>query len=771
MMAARNASDLRPLFTALLLTGMGGGVGAQQGIQEYDPHDYVVRAVRIQDALQIDGRLDEAAWVQADPATGFIQRNPDEGAPATERTEIRILYDAGILYIGARMFASDPDALVVTQMRRDSRLHGDEYLDVVLDTFHDHRNAFQFQINPAGARFDAYITDEGRNVNSDFNVVWDAATRIDDRGWSAEIAIPLNQLRFPNTDGEQVWGVNFYRNIRHNNEEAYWVPSPRDLGYRAITRLSNAGRLLGLEGLRSGRNVQVKPYAMGGVARERERYPDPGESADATDGVGDAGLDVKIGVTPNMTLDLTFNTDFAQVEADQERVNLTRFSLFFPEKRDFFLEGAGIFSSGGGGGGPGGFGGGGMGGFGRGPDLQLFYSRNIGLAMGEEVPIVGGGKLTGRMGPWTLGVMNVLTDRERLSDGDLVEQTLWSVVSLRRNILSRSSIGLLAASKDPLHGTHNRTVGLDANLALGQTTSITGQVAQVFDPAILGDAIAYTGQYRWDTDLWQVRLEHRRVGEEFDSETGYVRRTDLKETEGEMEFSPRPGVLGIRQLSFSTQGSYLTDMDNRLETRNFEFQIRLFMDNTSNHFITFQREFDLLPDDYTAYTDPDTDEEVVLPAGPYEWNDFSIRVNTDGRVPIVLRGGGGISEWYGGRRVNGNVDLSWRPDARLSASINYSLNMVRDLPVLDPAGRDGFDTKVISLRLNYAFNPNLFTKAYLQYNDARNAIVSNYLLHWIVRDGTELYLVYNEQWDTGLEFDPFPTDRTLMLKATYLLLW
>lgn len=741
---------------------------AQQGLPQYDPDDYVVRAVRIEGAPQLDGRLDDAVWLEAQPATGFIQRNPVEGAPASERTEIRILYNESMLFIGARMFTSDPDALVVTQMRRDSRLHGDEYLDIVLDTFRDRRNAFQFQINPAGARYDAYITDEGRNVNSDFNVVWDAAVRIDEEGWCAEIAIPLNQLRFPDNDGEQVWGINFYRNIRQKNEEAYWVPSPRDFGYRAITRLSNAGRLVGLEGLRSGRNIQIKPYGMGGGSRERFRSPTPGEPAAATDGVADAGLDVKVGLTPNLTLDLTLNTDFAQVEADQERVNLTRFSLFYPEKRDFFLEGAGIFG-GGGGRGMGGM----MGGFfGGGPDLQLFYSRRIGLASnGEEVPILGGGKLTGRVGPWSLGVLNVLTEQKRLETGTFVDQTLWSVVSLRRNILRRSSVGLLAASKDPRSGDYNRTFGFDANLALGRTVSVTGQVAKVFDPDITGDALAYTSQYKWDTDLWQVRLQHRKVGDEFDSATGFIRRLGLRETQGQLEYSPRPGVLGIRQLSLSAEGSYLTNLDNLLETRRIELQLRLFMENTSNHFLTFRRQFDMLPYDFTAYRESDTGERVVIPAGPYEWDEVSLRVNTDSRVPIVLRGGGSVSGWYHGRRVNANVDVSWRPDARFSTSLNYSRNMVRNLKVADPGGRNRFDTNVLSLRLNYAFSPNLFTKAYVQYNDLRNSIVANYLLHWIVRDGTELFLVYNELWDTGPAFEPFPTDRVLMLKVTYLLLW
>ncbi len=762
----------RAFFVACFLTVLAAAsASAQQDMTAYDPGGYVVRAVRIPGLPVIDGRLDEPAWERAEPATGFVQRNPVEGAPASERTEIRILYNNDTLYIGARMFEAHPEDLVVTQMRRDSMLQGDEYLDIVIDTFHDHRNAFQFQINPAGARSDAYITDEGKDINRDFNLVWEAATTVDALGWTAEIAIPFRQLRFPDVPGEQVWGINFYRNLRHLNEEVYWVPTPRDFGYRAISRLSNAGQLVGLEGLRSGRNFQLKPYGLAGGEITREKEDGTGRILRETDVLADTGLDLKVGLSTNLTLDLTFNTDFAQVEADQERVNLTRFSLFFPEKRDFFLEGAGIFGGTGGGHGPGG-------GERGGSDLQLFYSRRIGLSEGQEVPILGGSKLTGRVGGWTVGAMNVVTDEKWYAEDDttdvFVPTTLWSVVSLRRNVLSRSSVGLLAASKDARDGDFNRTVGLDANFALGRSTSLTGQLAGVFDPDIVGiladgNNLAYSGRYRFDSDLWEAELQYRQVGEEFEPETGYIRRTGLRETSGQVGWSPRPDRLGIRQVSFGLEGSYLTDLADRLETRRLEFRIWTFMENTANYFLTLQRQYDLVPEDFTVYYDPDTEDEVVIPAGPYEWDGVSVRINSDGRRPLGLRGGGSFGGYYGGTRLSGNIDLSWRPSANLNSSLNWNRNLVWDAGVGDVGS---FQTDVLSLRVNYAFTPNLFTKAYVQYNDLRNTIVANYLLHWILRDGTEIYLVYNEGYATGAEYDrPFATGRTLMLKATYLMLW
>lgn len=767
----------------VLVTLPLGTANAQQGIGEYNPADYVVGARFVERAPVLNGRLDESVWLQARPATGFTQREPSEGAPATERTEVRILYTRQTLYIGARMFDSEPERLVVTQLRRDGRLHQDDHFAFVLDTFLDRRNAFIFNVNPAGARSDGFITDEGRNVNTDFNVVWEVATSVDDEGWTAEIAIPLSQLRFVSADGEQVWGINFRRTIRKNNEEVYWVPTPRNLGWFGLQRLSNAGTLEGLSGLDQGTNLQVKPYVLGGAARDRDLSPDPGEPAITTNSVTDTGLDIKYVPSPNLTLDLTVNTDFAQVEADQERVNLSRFSLFFPEKRDFFLEGAGIFGNGGRGRGMFGGMGGGGGGFGGGPDLQLFYSRRIGLSStGEEVPIVGGGKLTGRMGPWTVGALNVFTSKKTLSDSTFESTTAWSVVTLRRNVFERSSVGMLVMNKDPRSGDYNRSLRFDANLALNEVTKITGEIARIFDPRITGDALAYSGRFDYDTDLYDFNISHRKVGDDFlANEMGYVRRIGVKETSGELEWSPRPEVFGIRQIGLTAEGSYLTDMGNRLLTREISFRTRFSMENTSNINITLSREWDLLDYDFSIYRDPDSDDVVVIPAGPYEWTGVNFHGSTDGRKPLRFRGGGSAGTYYNGHRVSGNINVTFQPDPHMGVDIGLNRNRLWNIGTTDPAEVDdlksgsvlvrSFTTSTVSFRGQYAFTPNLFVKGYIQYNDSRNAIVSNYLLHWIIRDGTEIYLVYNENYETGLKFDPIATDRTLMLKATYLLLW
>ncbi len=765
----------------VLLTIPVPSVTAQQGTVEYDPADYRITAKFVERAPALDGRLDDPEWLNVEPATGFTQRDPQEGAPATERTEIRIIYTTQTLFIGARMFDSQPEELVITQLRRDGRLHQDDHFALVLDTFLDRRNAFVFNVNPAGARYDGFVTDEGRNVNSDFNIVWDVATSVDDEGWSAELAIPLSQLRFVSTGGEQLWGINFRRTIRKNNEEVYWVPTPRHLGWLGLYRLSNAGTLDGLTGLNQGTNLQIKPYIAGGAARDRDLSPGSGDPAITTSSVADAGLDIKYVPSSNFTLDLTLNTDFAQVEADQERINLSRFSLFFPEKRDFFLEGAGIFGNGGGRGGFGGMGGG-RGGFGRTPDLQLFYSRRIGLSAGEEVPIIGGGKLTGRQGRWTMGLLNVYTGEKVLLDGEIVDPTSWSVFTLRRNIFERSSIGVLAMSKDPRSGEYNRSVRLDANLAINEVTKITGDVSQVFDPQITGDALAYSGRFEYDTDRYDFNISRRKVGDDFQAnEMGFVRRTGVKETSGELGWSPRPETMGIRQIGLTAEGSYLTDAGNRLLTRELSFRSRITMENTASFNITMSRQWDLLKYDFSIYDNPDNDDVVIIPAGAYEWTEMNIHGSSDSRNPLRFRGGGSAGTYYNGNKISGYISITWQPDPHLSLDLSLNRNNLWKIGTIDPlqAGNlasesvlvRSFTTNTLSFRGQYAFTPNLFVKGYVQYNDSRNAIVSNYLLHWIIRDGTELYLVYNESYDTGIGgFNPIDTNRTLMLKATYLLL-
>jgi hypothetical protein len=375
---------------------------AAQGfdITKIDPDTFRAMAVRIPPGQtpRIDGRLDEEVWALGPASGDFVQREPDFGAPATERTEFRILYDDRKIYFGVWLWDSDPAGIMGNEMKRDSGLRRGDQLKIVIDTFHDHRNGFYFSTNPLAALKDANTVENGRTINYDWNIVWENETSIDDRGWYVEIAIPFSQLRFKTAVGETTWGLNLCRIIMRKNEEAYWVPFPREWTANGFARLSNAGVITGLQDLRARRRIELLPYVSPRVQRDFAAAH-PAESR------ADAGFDFKVGVTDDLIADLTYNTDFAQVEADQEVVNLTRFSLFFPEKRQFFTESIGIFDYGKSASSPGGDAAASDPGI-----LPLFYSRRIGLDDGQEVPLIGGGKLTGKVGPYSVGVMNITTD-------------------------------------------------------------------------------------------------------------------------------------------------------------------------------------------------------------------------------------------------------------------------------------------------------------------------------------------------------------------------
>jgi hypothetical protein len=437
-----------------------------------DTSTYVIQAKKTTWPVRVDGLLQEPAWRSAPVVGDFVQKEPQEGAPASERTEVRILYDDANLYIGVVCFDGDPSRIVAREMRRDIELTNEDMFEVIIDTFHDHRNAFLFAVNPLGARRDALIRDEGGSLNVDWDGIWTVRTHRDSAGWSAEIAIPFTTLRFRDSD-EQNWGINFARLIARKREEIYWTPILRSYGWLGRFKTSYFGHLAGLRRLRQGTRVQAMPYVIGGG--KKEDRPEPFL------GTANLGLDLKLRLTSNITGDLTVNTDFAQVEADQERFNLTRFDLFFPEKREFFLEGADIFR------------------FGERfqehepPSTLLFFSRTIGLSEdGREIPVLGGLKVTGKAGPYTLGLLDILTDRTSYDeDGERIDirRANNAVVRLKRDIFAKSSVGIMVLSKDAVGGggtDFNRAGGLDFNLAFGESIRAGGFLAKTFSPGLRG---------------------------------------------------------------------------------------------------------------------------------------------------------------------------------------------------------------------------------------------------------------------------------------------
>ena len=690
---------------------------------------------------KIDGALDDPVWQLAPVADGFTQRDPVEGAPATEPTEVRVLYDDENLYIGFRCLDRQPDKIVARQMRNDADLSNDDHVRILIDTYLDRRNAFAFQTNPLGARWDAQITDEGRNENIDWNIVWEVKARKTDEGWEAEFRIPLNQLRYPERVSR--WGINFARVIRRKREDTYWSPIKRDYGFgnRAFYRISKAGDLFGLERLTRRPRLEIRPYSLSGLQKDATR------GAVKSTSVLDFGLDIKYGLGSNLIADITVNTDFAQVEADQERVNLTRFSLFFPEKRDFFLEGAGIFRVGAASR-PGR----------RSPNEQLFYSRRIGLHNGKEVPILLGTKVTGKVGDMEVGLLDVVTDRFVDQNDQEIPRMNYGVLRLRKLILSRSSVGFMILSRDPFQGDrYNRTFVVDGNFAFGPSTQINAWLAKTHSPGIRTRDWAGNFNFVYRSDRWMLRANYTEIQENFKAEMGFIRRDDIRRTGFELGRGIRPSWAWLRRIYNGASLTYLTNGRGILETR--EIGWRTWTQFESGHvlFSNPRRMYEFLDKDWQIYPG------IVIPAGVYEFWTWNFFFRSDQSRALSIRLGGDLGEFYSGTRYGGNFNFTFRPSPHIAWDLSFNSNIV-SLPAGD------FTTNVLSTRFTYTFSRDMFAKAYIQWNDSSDLLSLNFLYNYYYLPGSNIYLVYNHRWNiTGKSLETM--DRALLLKVTYWLNW
>src|SRR5438552_4417392 len=471
----------------------------QHAAAENHRERYVIPAVRIDQAPRLDGVLDDQVWQKAAVIQEFTQQEPREGAPASERTEVRVLYDGRSLLIGVHAFDANPQGIVATEMRRDSdRLLDEDNFELIVDTFDDSRNGYMFVTTPLGAKLEQQISEEGEgnlhgtnsNVNRNWDGVWDAAARRTADGWTAEISIPTATLRFKDGE-EQTWGVNFMRNIRRNNEQVFWAPIPKAQG---LTRVSLAGTLMGLRSLSQGLDLKFKPFLVTGV-----RHQQPASLSSRTSFLHDYGFDSRYGLTSGLNLDVTYNTDFAQVEVDQQQVNLTRFDLFFPEKRDFFLENAGMFD------------------FGAARETEIFFSRRIGIdESSEEIPIDAGARLSGHAGRYELGFLSMKTREVR----GVAPANEFTVARVKRQLPNRSSVGLIAVNRQSL--THfegkrpfNHTFGTDAVVGLGRYINWQNYYARTQSPGLTRGAHAGLSSFRYDDSHHQASVAYREVGPDF----------------------------------------------------------------------------------------------------------------------------------------------------------------------------------------------------------------------------------------------------------------
>jgi hypothetical protein len=731
---------LRWVMCTALIFGQSP-VQAQQVDFETARFDRRLQAVRLAGEITLDGALDEPSWAQAPLADHFTQNDPREGMPATYDTEVRVLYDDDAVYFG--VFAKDdqPSRIIVSDLKKDYDTDRSDGFRIILDTFDDDRNGYQFATNPSGAKWDAQMANEGRENNANWDGIWDVATRITEIGWYAEIRIPFRTLRF-DSDDAQLWGMNFERKIRRLNEDSYWSPVPRIYD---IQRVSLAGTLEGMRGVRPGKDLRVKPYALGSSSTI---------GGLRTSGDFDGGLDVKYGVATGFTWDFTVNTDFSQVEADEQQINLTRFSLFFPEKRDFFLENSGIFQFG-----P-------QAGFGGGPtagrqnqsqDMRLFFTRRIGLSdAGDAIPILGGTRLTGRQGPYSLGVLNI----QQREDGS-VPATNFTALRVRRDVLANSDVGAILLDKEVLGPHFNRVAGIDGNFRFGSFLTMSGFTAKTFSPATAGagsgNEFANRGNINYQGRTLQLQATYNGIGDRFNDEFGFVPRRGIHNYEVQAGYRFRPRA--ISKLIREIRPHWILDMftlqaDGSLDSRYqdihlpFNFQDGGFLEIGVNPNLENIR---------TPFTI--SNGRGLVKAGHHEFDEYFILWASNSSAPFSLNTRYSFGDFYDGyKRVYG-----FGPTVRLKENFNTSLSInVQDIEL----STSNFVSTLVTGRVNYNFSTRMFVNALLQYNTDSRQWSSNVRFNIIHRPLSDFFLVYNERRD---ERTNDLLDRAVVAKMTYLM--
>jgi hypothetical protein len=703
----------------LLTTAQVLPARAQQG-QPEAPRP-TASAIRITEAPVIDGLLDDRVWQAATPLIGFVQAEPLEGQSASEATEVRIMYDDEAIYVGVVCHDSDPSQIVTTDTRRDAGLGDMDSFQMIFDTFRDQQNGFVFGTNAAGIQYDAQVRDQG-GATSSWDGSWDVDTRITESGWTAEFRIPLRTLRYG--PAPQTWGVNFFRNSQRSRERTYWAPLARiyDIG-----RLSSAGELRGLE-LETPRNFKLLPYVVGSANRNFT----PGAETELD---RDFGFDAKFGVTASMNLDVTYNTDFAQVEVDTQQINLTRFNVRFPEKRPFFLENSDLFS------------------IGKGDELDLFFSRRIGLDdSGSLVPIRGGARLSGKAGGVNVGVLNMQTDDLGVKAADN-----FSVLRVSRELPNRSGVGAMFVNRSATgslarSNDWNRTWGADARVGIGEHVTLTGFGARTETPGLTGRDFAYDVASEYDDGRHRATFDYGRTGEDFNPEVGFLenedgyRRLQLRFFEtmrqdkirnwGFREWQPHATYVrydyldgGLNTAELHVDNHWDWENGNRIDTA------------LNGSWEGFRVPFEIYPG-------------VVVPAGEHGGLRYRMRANTDRRKWLS-----GQLTWDVGRFLTGDqnsptLQMVLRGSGRFTLDTTWSYRSFT-LP------QGAFHTNLGNMRVTYNFSPSVFVQSLIQYNDRTDRWSTNLRFHWLETAGTGLFVVYN---DTESQNGLGPLNRAFIVK-------
>jgi len=753
-MAGGNSQDAhRPAETVAMNPSAGGASASSESApltagarSVHRRSDFRLRAERLAEGEKIilDGVLDEPVWERATVADNFTQTEPREGEPASEATEARVAYDRETLYISIVACDQHVRQIIVNELLKDFNTSDGDVVGVVLDTFYDRRNGYEFATNPRGAKWDAQMTNEGREVNANWDGVWSVKTRIIGDGWVVEMAIPFRTLKF--REGNQlVWGINFMRRLRRKNEESYWAPIPRMFG--SIHYVSRAGVLEGLEGISSGSNLRIKPYVVGSLRDLSETG-----SSGHRNYLGDVGVDLKWGITSGLTLDLSYNTDFSQVEADEQQVNLTRFSLFFPEKREFFLESSGIFRFGTPermGPGPGAAAGGGRQGAVR-EDMILFFSRRIGLSeAGEPLPLRGGVRLTGRAGPYELGFLNIQQDGVAETPS-----TNFTVARIRRNLLANSDIGVMVMNVARRGGASHRIYGGDANFRFFQNLNLSAYLAKGAAPHMRRKNLAGRWALTWRNNFWETRQSYTNIQPHFDNPLGFVPRRGMSKWASFWGAHWRPKALSrqIREIFPHWQIDYINDASGRLETRLIDYHLPLTLQDGTFLEMGINSSYERLVAPFAIHP------RVSIDPGRYRFTEYFFLATTNRSKPLSVTTRLATGPFYDGYRRQYSGGITLRANYRVTTTFAYTRNNI-DLK------NGSFNADLFSLRAAYSFSTTVFVNALIQYNQTARVWSSNIRFNIIHRPLSDLYVVYNERRDdTGRLLG-----RALIFKFTYLL--
>ncbi|MBI3940686.1 MAG: carbohydrate binding family 9 domain-containing protein [Acidobacteria bacterium] len=688
-----------------------------------------VRVYRTEGPIKVDGVLDETAWREAGAISDFVQQEPKVDEPATEKTEVRLILSGGALYVGVECFDSEAGKIIARERRRDNNLRDDDRFEIVLDTFHDHRNAFYFVTNPLGTRFDALITDEGVDVNREWDERWWVEARMTPRGWTLEFEIPLAILRA--SPEQDVWGINFQRFIRRKTEIAFWTGWNRDFSF---VQVSQAGHLEGMRGTQAGLRARIKPYLLGGF---RHHTLESGRRG--FENSSEAGLEVaKVGITPSLIAEFTANTDFAQVEVDEAVVNLTRFPLFFAEKREFFLEHAGIFD----------FSLGGRRGFPNDRILQMFFSRRIGLTADRRpVPVIGGAKVTGRVQGLDVGLLDVQTDQFGTAPG-----SNYAIARVKKNILARSNFGVFFSNRQSGRTDDtNRVAGADVNFTFFKNFDIQGSLGRSFTGGVNGDQKMGRLKLNLLSDIYELFLEHLYLGDDFRHDIGFVQRNGIRRTQPTILWKPRLRSRSIRNLVFRQEVLYFSDTHNHLLDRQQVFQFAVsFRDdsrlrfNTTHNLERLRADFRINP-------------QVTIPQSVYRFRNYFVEYDSPPQHVTGIRTHWEWGNFYGGKRRILELGPSFKPWPGFSSEFSYQFNDL-DLP------QGSFRTHVVNSRFNVSLNNRWLTTAIAQYDSASKRVVFFFRLRFIYRPGDDLYVVFNQT--SGVGPAPSDADRAFLVKFT-----